>query len=430
MTKYQVKQLLLTKTRKQLNKVAKGVYIEKSSKLLKEDLINELVVSLFSFASVENISITEDFINAMCYKSIDSIIDEINMTNIHECCITELNNSDFDTQNKLEEVVTMTTTINTQNLELINRKVFAKLKTEQSKKNADGKNFYDFNERPSNILRIVLEQIKQVERLTDVAYVLTFGYPQGQEDYRGTCQLSTENILAEYDKEQNARREFAINNSMMGKEPSEGQLNAFAKVYEQCKTTVGILPEDLVKLELIDCDLSATAYSVKVAIGCAYDMLSNTPATEGQLKFMDSIVRSGISYGNNIPNTYGKARTFITESMPLFNRKCLIRDLQNQGVNGLDLSTIASFSDDKVKDYLYKVKKLANVLGMTFTYYKDNIWTLIETLNDTMPSKLLKIQEACMSKNEEAIIEELAIIRPSKDIVREDNVVNPTEIII
>lgn len=404
MTKYQIKILLTNKTTKELNKIKKSMQI--TGTYLKVELIDELVASLIAYEVTENMEFTEEQINSMCMKTLDNIIDEINTTSASECAVTELDDRDFSTNNT-EEVVNMTTTINTQNASLIINKVFAKLTSEQNKVDDNGKRVHAFNERPSNILKIVLDELRQSDRIIDIAYILTFGQPQGQEDYRGTCQYSNEQILSEYDKEQNARRDFAINNAMMCKPPSIAQLSALAKCIE-IVSNVPELIEVLEELKDTECSLSATSLDVKMAIEKGYNSLSNTKPTKGQIKFMDSIVASGISYGNNVPNTYGKARDFITNSMPLFNRKCLVRDLQAQGVKGLELSTIESFDDNKVKDYVYKAKKLANVLGMTFSYYKENIWTLIDKLSSAKPSELLNIQRACMTKNEEVILEELA----------------------
>lgn len=391
MKKYEIKEVLRDMKRKELNVISKFVGCN-ARNYLKDELIEELAISLETEQNVNDFKLSKEVLIKMSKG--ETIQEEIeNIDALEEACV-DIDKNSFTTVEDKEVESKLNVTVNFEMLNRIIPVVLAKIKAVQKN--------YDFNEQPYIILHDVCEGLRIEDRAIDIAYYLTYGKPEGIDDIRYTCQFGDITIINEYNAQQNARRELAINNSLMNKAPTEKQLGALNNVLELLNKSEEDVSETVNFINETMCDFNASALDVKIAIEKGYKALGNLKPSDNQVNLINSMKRLGIGAGET-PDTYNKARDFITKNMPLFNRKQLISNLNVQGIFGVDMNTIKDFDDEKVKNTLFSVKRLNNMLGLVFKFYKENIWTLIDKLNNMNPTDLLNLQKACLDKDQELI---------------------------
>lgn len=437
MNKVQIKSILSTYTLESLRVLAKSINV-KSWGIHKDELIDSLATDLLVLEMQKDIAeLSPSVINTMCAEGTTeiSLVNIIKKADIEEKIAT---NEDFDkvhselNDKRYMEVQKTMITLNFENIGDIVQLVKAELysATTNDSKLPQEERKYKWETLPRVILKDVMESLFLEDRYIDVAYVLTYDVPASIDDMRVECQYSETQILNKYDYEQNALREFRINNKLASQKPSDKQINAFVKSIDALKNiTAPIVVEDLdencdiiekkvapkIPANIIEqinlaiqestklkVNFNKSALDVKLRIEANYNVLGNCPPSFNQSNFISAMMKLGCPKATI--KTYAEAKQYIANNSSSYNRKKLVRDLTKEGINGINEKTLENMSDDRIYDYSKKLKNVAGFVGSAFAYSGINIWELLDKLSTIQPSQLLSIQKACISKDEQAII--------------------------
>lgn len=405
------KEILSTLTKEQLTTLTARLDITKSSfskKPTKAEILDEICITINGMEVIDNVTFTDSKVIAIANgMTIDEAlsINKLEATSKYaqgESTVNVIESADFNTQ-KVETVVEKSD-LNLENMSAMLGRIYAKLSAENQK------DCYDFNTLPRVILKNTLKALRIEDRLYDVAFVMTFGMPQGIDMRRYECNFSNEHILSKYDKEQIARREIAINNSMMKKKPSEKQMETLARVISNVEqafkdTKLDYLNVTLGKLSEVECDFNANALQFKLAINDGYEALSKLPISVKQKQLTDKMIKVGIKPQGKL-ETSGEASKFIKANISEYYRRAMSRNLDVIGVFNQE-EIIRKMSDEELKENFYTLNKVYNMLGLVTPNVDMNIWELINILKSKSEEDLHILQVACVTKNNDLVMNTL-----------------------
>lgn len=406
MNKLQIKNLLTKETVPTLRTIGKNLEICTSG-LLKEDLLNEISATLVACENDNQFKVNLEVINGLKDKQVDSLIDMVNKANLEVA--TGLDDSDFNTSDNSKDARNK----QTYSLEFpetgfmvnITKLIDEDLKV-ANPKGENGKYKYDFDTKPSTILKDVAEDLCLTEYLTQYMFIKTFGYPT-LEERRLECNYSETEIENKYNEEMVALRQIFINGSMASKEPSEKQIKALTDCANNVKKNVEKHPhlsevvKELNKLRVSIAMKESNALEVKLAIEKGYKALYVLPMTEGQEKFIKAIRNIGLGK-NEVTDCYGNAREFINKYQEEFSTHNLTKTFQNFGIP-VTLDTIKGFSKEQKETFNQALKTFGVALEQAYKFTGMNIFKLIEKLNSLSNVEKLNLQTACATKEFEYI---------------------------
>lgn len=394
MNKVQIKNHLSTKTKKQLSVVAKKFAIPYSS-MLKEELIDELAVTLLSAEisdEIQELDIT--IINALCCTN--DIMEEIALSELEQPVI--INQEDFDTtgkafdsdkyKNEGEELNMKVQTINTDNISFINSRLYPMISAIKKEHN--------YKLSPFEALKLAVTKANQLPRLNDIMFVMTYGIEKAE----AFCEdIDQKELIAKYNANEKAKSDNYMMNKMIGEKPSEKQISSLTTVVAELEgnSSIAIAHKDtLKKLNDLLWDIEANQWTFKCAIDKAYSLKALLPPTEKQLGTIENMNRLGFKSG--VIKTFGEASAFISEHYSEYMKKHIYNELTSFGVSTEVKTTIDSFSDERVKTLANIVKNDKACLQLAFKLTGKNIWQLADYISKLTPIQKNNLSNACLSK--------------------------------